>query len=199
MYRSRKQRRRCTNRCTKSFRPYPISPTVAVTAEVASSSLVVPAILSKRVERISLQPTRVQKGAFLHPFCTSFRQLEAFLRVLFSVTWPHSLWISAVRFRRKYTVGSLGGIAAPCIVACQFALNKVIAYFRNRHWKRTSLQRIWASLSQQSRNCFSGRIRLRVLANCPDHSLAVDAFSMRPSVCPPGLPNIWTALPTAPD
>ena len=80
-------------------------------------------------------------------------------------------------------VGSLGGIAAPCIVACQFALNKVIAYFRNRHWKRTSLQRICANLSQQSRNCFAGRIRLRVLANCPDHSLAVDAFSMRPSVC----------------
>ena len=48
-----------------------------VTAEVASSSLVVPAILSKRVERISLLPTRVQKGAILHPFCTPFRQLEA--------------------------------------------------------------------------------------------------------------------------
>jgi hypothetical protein len=49
-----------------------------VTAEVASSSLVVPAILSKRVALISLQPTRVQKGAFLHPFCTPFRQLEPF-------------------------------------------------------------------------------------------------------------------------
>jgi hypothetical protein len=50
----------------------------SVTAEVASSSLVVPAIHSKRVERISMKPTRVQKGAFLHPFCTPFRQLEPF-------------------------------------------------------------------------------------------------------------------------
>jgi hypothetical protein len=49
-----------------------------VTAEVAGSSPVVPAIHSKRVVRISMKPTRVQKGAFLHPFCTSFRQLEPF-------------------------------------------------------------------------------------------------------------------------
>ncbi|MCU1239313.1 MAG: hypothetical protein JWO71_39 [Candidatus Acidoferrum typicum] len=56
----------------------------AVTAEVASSSLVVPAIHSKRVERSSLQPTRVQKGTFLHPFCTPFRQLEPFSRARFS-------------------------------------------------------------------------------------------------------------------
>jgi len=48
----------------------------AVTAEVASSSLVVLAILSERVALISLQPTRVQKGAFLQPFCTPFPQLE---------------------------------------------------------------------------------------------------------------------------
>ena len=40
----------------------------AVTAEVASSSLVVPAIHSKRVAPISLKPRRVQKGAILHPF-----------------------------------------------------------------------------------------------------------------------------------
>jgi len=25
-----------------------------------------------------MKPTRVQKGAFLHPFCTPFRQLELF-------------------------------------------------------------------------------------------------------------------------
>ena len=60
---------RCTNRCTKSFRPCPISPTVAVTAEVASSSLVVPAIHSERVTQTSMKPTRVQKDTFLHPFC----------------------------------------------------------------------------------------------------------------------------------
>src|SRR5258705_5669209 len=49
-----------------------------VTAEAAGSSPVVPAIHSKRVARISMKPTRVQKGAFLHPFCTPFRQLEPF-------------------------------------------------------------------------------------------------------------------------
>src|SRR6516225_3174460 len=75
-----------------------------VTAEVASSSLVVPAIHSKRVERISLQPSRVQTGAFLHPFCTPFRQLEAFSRVLLSRTWPHSGRRGAVRFRGEYKV-----------------------------------------------------------------------------------------------
>jgi len=39
-------------------------------------------------------------------------------------------------------VGFLGGIATPCIVVREFALNKVIAHFRNRHWEGTSLQRI---------------------------------------------------------
>src|SRR6266704_2963990 len=73
--------------CTKTSRGFLRAPRVAigavklqpvtsgrwtVTAEVASSSLVVPAIHSKKVERSSLQPTRVQKGAFLHPFCIPF-------------------------------------------------------------------------------------------------------------------------------
>ena len=66
-----------------------------VKAEIASSSLVVPAILFKRVRRISLQPTRVQKGAFLHSFCNLFRQLEAFSRALLFMTWPYLRWCSA--------------------------------------------------------------------------------------------------------
>jgi hypothetical protein len=59
--------------------PYQCGPAKcrAVTAEAAGSSPVVPAIHSKRVVAISLKPTRVQKGAFLHPFCTHFRQLES--------------------------------------------------------------------------------------------------------------------------
>jgi len=44
-------------------------------------SPVVPAIHSKRVERISPQPERVQKGAFPHPFCTTFLQLKPFSRL----------------------------------------------------------------------------------------------------------------------
>ena len=52
----------------------------AVTAEVASSSLVVPAIHSKRVERISMKPTRVQKGAFLHPLLHPFSSIRAVVR-----------------------------------------------------------------------------------------------------------------------
>jgi len=51
---------------------------VPVTAEVASSSLVVPAILSKRVVPITVKPRRVQKGAFLRPVCTLFRLLGPF-------------------------------------------------------------------------------------------------------------------------
>ena len=42
---------------------------VPVTAEVASSSLVVPAIHSERVTQTSMKPTSVQKDTFLHPFC----------------------------------------------------------------------------------------------------------------------------------
>jgi len=44
----------------------------SVTAEVASSSLVVPAIHSKRVERISLKPSRTQKGTFSCPYLCPF-------------------------------------------------------------------------------------------------------------------------------
>ena len=44
----------------------------AVTAEVASSSLVVPAIHSKRVVALSLKPSRTQKGTFLCPFLCLF-------------------------------------------------------------------------------------------------------------------------------
>src|SRR5262249_12746110 len=93
----------------------------------------------------------------------------------------------------------LRGIAAPCVVFGEFALNKVIARFPNRHWERASLQRICVNFSQQSRGCFAGKIDIRVLANCADHSLAVDAFSTKPSVRPPKLPNIWTTLPRTPD
>jgi len=48
-------------------------------------------------------------------------------------------------------VGFLGGIAAPCIVVGEVALNKMIAYFSNRHYEKTSLQWIWANFSKQSR------------------------------------------------
>jgi hypothetical protein len=54
---------------------------VSVTAEAAGSSPVVPAIHSTRVVLISPKRMRVQKGAVLHPVCTSFRRLERFLRV----------------------------------------------------------------------------------------------------------------------
>jgi hypothetical protein len=77
---------------------------LTVTAEVASSSLVVPAIRSKRVAPISLKPNRVQKGAFLHPFCAPFRQLDAFSRVLTFMTWSQLGWSSAVRFRREHEI-----------------------------------------------------------------------------------------------
>src|SRR5215472_6724088 len=88
-----------------------------------------------------------------------------------------------------HPVRFLRGVAAPRVVVGEFALNKVIAQLRYGHWETTSLQRIWANFSQQS----------RVLPNCDDYSLAVDAFSMRSSVGPAELPNIWTTLPTTPD
>jgi hypothetical protein len=70
--------RKCTKepfyRCFCQFIVQPtIQPTApAVTAEVASSSLVVPAIHSKRVERISLKPSRAQKGTFSCPYLCPF-------------------------------------------------------------------------------------------------------------------------------
>src|SRR6266478_8864771 len=51
----------------------------AVTAEVASSSLVVPAILSKRVRRISLKPSRARKGHVSRPFCALCSDPQSFI------------------------------------------------------------------------------------------------------------------------
>src|SRR6266702_1715488 len=48
------------------------SPRVAVTAEVASSSLVVPAILSKALAMVLTKPSRTQKGTFQCPFLCPF-------------------------------------------------------------------------------------------------------------------------------
>jgi len=58
----------------------PVTSGRSVTAEVASSSLVVPAIPFQALALISVKPSGVQKGAVLHPFCTPFRELETFSR-----------------------------------------------------------------------------------------------------------------------
>jgi hypothetical protein len=47
---------------------------VAVTAEAASSSPVVPAIHSKAVRQISLKPSRAQKRHVSRPFCAPFQR-----------------------------------------------------------------------------------------------------------------------------
>jgi hypothetical protein len=49
-------------------------PTVAVTAEAAGSSPVVPAIHSMAVRRISFKPSRAQKGHVSRPFCALFQR-----------------------------------------------------------------------------------------------------------------------------
>jgi len=49
-------------------------------------------------------------------------------------------------------------MAAPSIVLGQFAMNKVIAHFRNGHWKMALLKRIRIKLPQQSSDCFAGSI-----------------------------------------
>jgi hypothetical protein len=49
----------------------------SVTAEVASSSLVVPAILSKARRRISLKPLGARKRRVSRPFCALFRRSRA--------------------------------------------------------------------------------------------------------------------------
>ena len=90
-------------------------------------------------------------------------------------------------------------MAAPSIVLGQFALNEVIAHFRNGHWKMASLEEDSNLISLSNPvDCFAG-IRIWVLADRADHSLAVDALPMRSPVRPTELPNIWTALPTTPD
>jgi hypothetical protein len=79
--------------CNKNSRGLLEAPKVAISAvelqlvtserchgKVASSRLVVPAIYFKRVSRLSPQPMWVQKGAFLHPFCTPFSQLAPLSR-----------------------------------------------------------------------------------------------------------------------
>jgi hypothetical protein len=96
-------------------------------------------------------------------------------------------------------VGSFCGITAPEIVVGQFALNKVIARFRDRHRQSASLERIRVDFCQQSRDCFASRIIIGILADSADHSPAINAFPIGASVRPTELPNIWTALPTIPD
>ena len=65
--------------CCKTVRRCP------VTAEVASSSLVVPAILSKALVLISAKPSRTQKGTFSCPFMCPFS------RAIFSpCRFPHA-------------------------------------------------------------------------------------------------------------
>ena len=54
---------------------------VPVTAEVASSSLVVPAIPFQWLASISIKPTRVQKDTFRCPFCTLFRETSLTLYI----------------------------------------------------------------------------------------------------------------------
>src|SRR6266581_9134120 len=51
----------------------------SVTAEVASSSLVVPAILSKPLRRFSLKPSRARKGHVSRPFCVLCSDPQSFI------------------------------------------------------------------------------------------------------------------------
>ena len=78
--------------------PFYVFSILSVTAEAAGSSPIVPAIHSRGFARISLKPTRAQKGAFLHPFSS----LGTFLDVLLFMAWPHLRSSSAIRFRREY-------------------------------------------------------------------------------------------------
>jgi hypothetical protein len=50
----------------------PMTCRAAVTAEVASSRLVVPTILSKRLAMVLTKPSRTQKGTFQCPFLCQF-------------------------------------------------------------------------------------------------------------------------------
>src|SRR5438309_205093 len=102
-----------------------------------------------------------------------------------------SVQVRSVRF--------LGGITSPAIVLSQFALNKVIAHFCNSHWQMASLERIRVEFAQQSRDRFTGRLRVGVLEDCADHPSAIDSFPKRPFVGPTELPNVWTALATTSD
>ena len=129
---------RCTNGCTQTSLRCPMNPTVAdscrpnrlilrgpagaVTAEAAGSSPVVPAIHSKRVERISQPATRVQKGAFLHPFCTPFLQLKPVSRL--PLARFLRAYISAVKWVSEVNTSSSTAACAACLageIACVYS------------------------------------------------------------------------------
>ena len=107
MYRSRKQRRRCTNRCTKSFRPYPISPTVA---DYCRRIRLIPLSLSRQRSRVRVSssppffPRELnefhcsQRGCKRVHFCTLFAPLF--------VNW------------RRFTCALLRDIAALSLEGC---------------------------------------------------------------------------------
>jgi hypothetical protein len=98
-----------------------------------------------------------------------------------------SVQLRSVRF--------LGGITSPAIVLSHLALNKVIAHFCNSHWHMASLESIRVEFAQQSRDRFTGRLRVGVLEDCADHPSAIDSFPKRPFVGPTELPDVRTALP----
>jgi len=79
---------------------YPVMTPRAVTAEAAGSSPVVPVIHAKRVAKISVKPSRTQKGTFRDLFCVPFRSLFP----------PQGF----VRLRRQQMNGDCGPTLASC-------------------------------------------------------------------------------------
>jgi hypothetical protein len=115
--------------CNKSSRGFLRAPKVAigavklqsvtsgfcsVTAEVASSSLVVPAILSKRVRPLLSKPSRARKGRVSRPFCV----------LIYKVVWQihNAMWqqfsarpviLRPLRAKRPVTIRRLVLHASP--------------------------------------------------------------------------------------
>jgi len=99
--------------------PFYVFSILSVTAEAAGSSPIVPAIHSRGFARISLKPTRAQKGAFLHPFCIPFRHWER-SQVCFS-SWLGRIYAQAVKFVSDANTKSSTAACAACFageIAC---------------------------------------------------------------------------------
>jgi hypothetical protein len=76
----------------------------AVTAEVASSSLVVPAISFEELSSISAKHLRVQKDTFSCPVCTRLSALQRVPFPLLSFLTSQSVWVPRAAANGSTTV-----------------------------------------------------------------------------------------------
>jgi hypothetical protein len=168
----------------------------AVTAEVASSSLVVPAIHPKAVRRISLKPSRAQKGHVSRPFCALFRRP--------TVSYPATSGAPSLSSEEK--TSDITAACAACFAGVELLSQACLNRGRkcekkrgkNQQWAKTMCptfhrrglplqirQQNWSNSAGRCRDRFQVPMSLRVVSEArwgkaPARAECVGALSIQP-------------------